>query len=130
MKNLTGGKGSELGVLVKKLGIGLINKFGADENAFVPRQEEITVDFELVGAGRKTEGVVGGSDQSVVEINTGRFGTGGGREKTSDFEAEFTVFKIETVAPGKDRNNEGAKEDQENDRNNKKETFTAGVRAH
>ncbi len=52
----------------------------------MPRQITVFDDFYLVIARREVDGVVGGSGQSIVDVDRGGFGGGGGGDKAGGFD--------------------------------------------
>jgi len=90
------GESSEAGGTGNEEGIGGGDQRAADGEIFFPSGVAIFDNFNVIFAGGEIEDIVGGGDETIVDINAGFLGGGGDREETG-FAREGGIERIDLV---------------------------------
>jgi len=72
----------------------------------LPRQVAVFDDFYLVVTGREINGIVGGGGETIIDVNRGGFGSGGGGKEAGSFD-KGTLVEANFVATGQEGNKVG-----------------------
>ena len=70
----------------------------------MPREIAVFNNLNGIFVGREIDGVVGGSDKAIINVDRGGFGSGSSRKKAGSVKIEALV-EVNAVASGENRNN-------------------------